>query len=160
MMPQMGMPGMGLAGMGVNPLLAGMGMSGMAGNPLLAQLLAQQSMGGGANVAQQQQGRKQRELYVGNLPIGMVNNMNLKEFFDLAFEAAFGPDASGLKPTVRADVNTAQTFAFVEFRTPELATQAMQLNGLSMHGRELRVARPSGYMPGPDGGVAMPGTPA
>jgi hypothetical protein len=41
-----------------------------------------------------------------------------------------------------------------QFRTPELATQALQLSGINMMGRELRLARPSGYQPPPGGDPA------
>lgn len=107
----------------INPMLAQM-MANMPGaasaNPMiLAQLLAQQAAaaagGGGANsVAAQQLSRKSRELYVGNIPLGTVNNQGLKEFFDTACEAAFGTDPQGFKPVVKAEINANGTFAFVE----------------------------------------------
>ena len=42
-------------------------------------------------------------------------------------------------------------FLVSQFRTPELATSGLQLSGINMMGRELRMARPSGYVP-PQGG--------
>ena len=106
-----------------NPMMATM-MANMPGaasaNPLLlAQLLAQQAGAAGAaagmnSVAAQQLSRKSRELYVGNIPLGTVNNQGLKEFFDTACEAAFGVDAQGFKPVVKAEINANGTFAFVE----------------------------------------------
>ena len=45
--------------------------------------------------------------------------------------------------------------AGLQFRTPDLATQALQLSGINMMGRELRLARPSGYMPPPGGDPAI-----
>jgi hypothetical protein len=54
-----------------------------------------------------------RELYVGNIPLPSTN-IRLKVFFDTACEAAFGVDGSGLKPVVKTEINTNDTFAFVE----------------------------------------------
>ena len=52
------------------------GVASMGGTAALASLLA-----GAAGGANSQAGRKQRELYVGNLPVGMVTNATLKELF-------------------------------------------------------------------------------
>ena len=56
---------------------------------LMATLLAQGggqpgAAGGAMNVA----GRKQRELYVGNLAVGAVNASTLKDFFTAALQSA------------------------------------------------------------------------
>ena len=127
--------------MGNNPALTA--------NPLMmAQLMAAQQnalMAGGQG--NQQLAKKQRELYVGNIPLGSINSATLKEFLDTACEAAFGVTA-GMKPVITAEINASGTFAFVEFRTPDLATQALQLSGISMMGRDLRIARPSVRHPG------------
>jgi hypothetical protein len=104
-------------------MMANMPGAASANPMLLAQLLAQQAGGGGMggmggggmnSVAAQQLSRKSRELYVGNIPLGTVNNQGLKEFFDTACEAAFGVDAGGFKPVVKAEINANGTFAFVE----------------------------------------------
>ena len=96
-----------------NPMASALGAGVGAANPLLlAQLLAAQQVPN--SVAQQQLTRKARELYVGNIPLGTVNNQGLKEFFDTACEAAFGVDKSGFKPVVKAEINANGTFAFVE----------------------------------------------
>jgi len=143
------------------PTVFSQGMGATANPLLLAQIMAAQAQaqsgGGAGSVMQQQLSRKSRELYVGNIPLGTINNGGLKEFFDTAMEAAFGADASGFKPVVKSEINANGTFAFVEFRTPELATSGLQLSGINMMGRELRMARPSGYVPPQGGDPALGG---
>jgi hypothetical protein len=39
-------------------------------------------------------------------------------------------------------------FAFVEFRTDELATTAMTLDKTELCGRQMNIGRPKGYVPG------------
>jgi hypothetical protein len=39
-------------------------------------------------------------------------------------------------------------FAFVEFRTEELATTAMTLDKTELCGRQMNIGRPKGYVPG------------
>jgi hypothetical protein len=44
-------------------------------------------------------------------------------------------------------VNITGRFAFVEFRLPEYATAALQLNGqIALMGNTLKIARPSSYV--------------
>eukprot|EP01050_Picozoa_sp_SAG11_P012026 SAG11_NODE_1311_length_5234_cov_4.354820_3_plen_208_part_00 len=129
--------GFGASGMGNNPALTS--------NPLMMQLLQQITRN--AATASPSTLKKSRELYVGNLLIGSVTNAQLIEFFNTAMEAAFGVDSGGFKPVLGAEIHATGTFGFVEFRTAQLATSALQLSGINMMGRELRLARPSGYVP-------------
>ena len=102
------------------PTVFSQGMGATANPLLLAQIMAAQAQaqaqsGGFAGlVTQQKLSLKFRELYVGNIPLGTINNGGLKEFFDTAMEAAFGADASGFKPVVKSEINANGTFAFVE----------------------------------------------
>jgi hypothetical protein len=47
-------------------------------------------------------------------------------------------------------------FAFVEFRVPEYATAALQLNGqIALMGNTLKIARPASYVEMPVGGTVI-----
>ena len=86
-------------------------------------MLRRTNLEGMGSVAQQQLSRKSRELYVGNIPLGTVTNIGLKEFFDTACEAAFGVDGSGFKPVVKSEINANGTFAFVEVPSQTLCAR-------------------------------------
>ena len=45
-------------------------------------------------------------------------------------------------------MSVAGRFAFVELRTEELATTAMQLDKTELLGRPMNIGRPKGYVPG------------
>ena len=118
------------------PTVFSQGMGATANPLLLAQIMAAQAQaqaqsGGFAGlVTQQKLSLKFRELYVGNIPLGTINNGGLKEFFDTAMEAAFGADASGFKPVVKSEINANGTFAFVEVPV------------FSVHGWKIDTSRP------------------
>ena len=76
--------------------------------------------------AMQPSGRKQRELYVGNLAVGIVNGDMLKEFL-----ASILTQCEGYSPTMGPPVAVVQLsgegkFAFVEFRDELIAVTALQ----------------------------------
>lgn len=93
-------------------------------------------------------GKKTRELYVGNLAIGMVSEQMLREFFNTAL-ANLAPEAaaSGQPMVVNVWMASDMKYSFVEFRTTELATTAMSLDKVELCGRSIHVGRPSGYVP-------------
>eukprot|EP00730_Choanoeca_flexa_P006362 TRINITY_DN12142_c0_g2_i18.p2 TRINITY_DN12142_c0_g2~~TRINITY_DN12142_c0_g2_i18.p2 ORF type:complete len:208 (+),score=25.22 TRINITY_DN12142_c0_g2_i18:2534-3157(+) len=74
--------------------------------------------------------KKQREVYVGNLAIGVVTEPVIRELFNAALEA-FVPNPSNMPPVVSAHMSGEGRFAFVELRNPELANAAMALDKLS-----------------------------
>ncbi|KAK9801404.1 hypothetical protein WJX73_006914 [Symbiochloris irregularis] len=118
---------------------------------LLAQqlLMQQQAMTGNMGMVA---GRKQREVYVGNLTIGVVTDLMLKELFSGAL-AHYVPDPVGNPPVVNAQLDPSGRFGFVEMRTEELAAAAMSLDKVELCGRNINVGRPKGYVE-PPGGVA------
>mmetsp|Transcript_10885 Transcript_10885/g.26685 ORF Transcript_10885/g.26685 Transcript_10885/m.26685 type:complete len:527 (-) Transcript_10885:296-1876(-) len=95
--------------------------------------------------------KKAREIYVGNITVGVTHGMLMQ-----LFESAVGGVAE-------INMNESGKYAFVEFKTPEHATKALSLDGMDLAGRKLRVGRPAGYnaggmMPGPRLGFgAAPG---
>lgn len=125
---------------------------------LLAQALLQQQ----AMAAQQAtpqltatQQRKAREIYIGNLAIGTVSPEILREFFNAAL-AGMVPDPVTNPPCINVNWDGSGRFAFVEFRTPELATAAMMLDKVELCGRAMNVGRPKGYVEPPPGYVQPP----
>ena len=50
-------------------------------------------------------------------------------------------------PCPNASIAGGHTFAFVEFRDEQLCETAMQFNGITLHGRALKIGHPNGYVP-------------
>ena len=120
------------------------------------QIMAQQLLGvknqqsttvpGIADVAAITLDRKQREAYVGNLSMGIITKQLLEEFFNQALSHMM-PDPVATPPVININMEPQGRFAFVEFRTRELANQALLMDKLvELHGRQLHVGRPKGYL--------------
>jgi splicing factor U2AF subunit len=70
-------------------------------------------------------------MYVGNLIPGVTNQAILKQIFNSALMAAF-PGSSlvpGAEPVVAVNLHTDGKYAFVELRTPDMASATLALNG-------------------------------
>ena len=102
----------------------------------------------------QPSGRKQRELYVGNLAVGIVNQDMLKEFFSSILTLCPGYSPTMGPPVAVVQLSGEGKFAFVEFRDELIAVTALQLDKVEFAGRPLNIGRPAGYMPAP--GVPLP----
>ncbi|GIL73768.1 hypothetical protein Vretifemale_3880 [Volvox reticuliferus] len=89
--------------------------------------------------------RKAREIYVGNLAIGVVTSDMLRELFNTIL-ANQVPDPANAPPVVNVNLDSAGRFAFVEFRTRELTDAAIQLDKLELCGRQMNIGRPKGYV--------------
>mmetsp|Transcript_14660 Transcript_14660/g.43583 ORF Transcript_14660/g.43583 Transcript_14660/m.43583 type:complete len:410 (-) Transcript_14660:289-1518(-) len=99
--------------------------------------------------------KKQRELYIGNLAVGAVTPVMLKELFTVPLSTLPEQAASQLPPVLEARVDPNGKFAFIEFASEELCTTALNLfNGMELCGREMKIARPAGYVPPPAGAAA------
>ncbi|KAK9825489.1 hypothetical protein WJX74_001008 [Apatococcus lobatus] len=116
---------------------------------LLAQqlLMQQQQMAGGGGLSSN---KKQREVYVGNLTIGVVADVMLRELFNGAL-AHLVPDPVANPPVVNAQLDPSGRFGFVEMRSEELATSGMALDKVELCGRHINVGRPKGYVEPPQG---------
>ncbi len=102
--------------------------------------------GGIADVAAITLDRKQREAYVGNLAVGVITRELLEEFFNQALSHMM-KDPIATPPVININMDAQGRFAFVEFRTRELANQSMLMDKLvEVHGRHLHVGRPKGYL--------------
>lgn len=91
--------------------------------------------------------KTQREVYVGNLAVGLVTEDVLKTLFNNALVAAFPQNnMPGMEPVVSVSMHSDGRYAFVELRTPEMATEALKIAGLQLLGQAISVGRPSGYV--------------
>ncbi|KXZ48038.1 hypothetical protein GPECTOR_31g402 [Gonium pectorale] len=92
--------------------------------------------------------KTQRELYIGNLVPGAVTDVALRQLFNTTLAAAFPAAAApGNEPVVNVNLHSDGRYAFVEFRTPEMATAALALNAqVTLLGQTISVGRPSGYV--------------
>jgi len=87
----------------------------------------------------------QRRLYVGNLPDD-VSETQLMEFFNGAMIKANVVKTPG-SPVVSVTIYREKAYAFIELRNSDEATIGMSFDGITLHGKSLRVRRPTDYQP-------------
>lgn len=90
--------------------------------------------------------KKNREIYVGNLLVGVVTADTLKQLFDSSLAVAFPNENPLVKPVVHVQMSFDMKYAFIQLQTEEMAGAAIQLNGVELCGRQLNIARPSGWV--------------
>lgn len=99
--------------------------------------------------------KKQRELYIGNVPTGSVSEPMLKELFGQILHQCGGfdptPGPAVLNVQLRgggaaAGGGTGTTFAFVEFRDETCSATISNFNGMELYGRNLKISHPNGYV--------------
>lgn len=93
-------------------------------------------------------GNKSRRLYVGNLPFNVgLTEQALVQFFSAIYIAAFRPQLNPQEalPCESVWLRSDGNFGFIELRGDLEAVNMMQLNGIYLHGRPLRINRPSDY---------------
>ena len=73
--------------------------------------------------------RQSKRLFVYNLP-GTANEATLQDFFNLQLNGL--NVVSGVDPCTSAQLSKDQTFALLEFKSPEDATMALAMDGISM----------------------------
>lgn len=83
--------------------------------------------------------RAQRRIYVGGIPM-MAGEDDLTTLFN----RLVGRN-SGLDPVLAVQIAQDHSYAFIEFRTPEQATQAIELDGTPFQDVTLRIRRPKEY---------------
>ncbi|CAM6002499.1 unnamed protein product [Sphagnum balticum] len=109
------------------------------------QLPFAQSFNGGAPANGSGPVRQAKRLYVGNLPVP-VGEAELKTFFSRSYSAAH--PRSQPECVTGIYLNLEKKFAFIEWRTPEEATIALNtLDGLTLRGQQLKLRRPTDYDP-------------
>ncbi|TKY88008.1 hypothetical protein EX895_003104 [Sporisorium graminicola] len=100
-----------------------------------------------AELAAQNANRQARRLYVGNIT-PQTNEQNIIAFFnEQMLKLKLGTEPG--EPAVSAQVNVDKGYAFVEFRHPDEATNAMSFDGIVFQAQSLKIRRPKDYT-GPD----------
>lgn len=96
-----------------------------------------------------QQTAKSRRLYIGNIPFQAgLTDVALTQFFSALYIAGFRANNPGeCLPVVSFWLHSDGKFGFMELRGEQEAVNMMQFNGVFLHGRPLRVNRPSDYKP-------------
>lgn len=137
-----------------------MGLAGMQQQHIMAAMLAAQApgvsnssgLGAGAPMpGMQVAGRKQRELYVGNLTPGVCTPDLVKQFFTQILTTCEGYSPTMGPPVACVQLSGEGKFAFVEFTSEMMAVTALQLDKVELAGRALNVGRPAGFIPPPPG---------
>ncbi|CAN8067965.1 unnamed protein product [Agarophyton chilense] len=92
---------------------------------------------------------KSRRLYIGNVPYHVgLTDVALTQFFSALYIAGFGPNRPAQPlPVISFWLHADGKFGFMELRGEQEAVNMMQFNGVFLHGRPLRVNRPSDYRP-------------
>eukprot|EP00177_Eucheuma_denticulatum_P005441 GFKZ01009893.1.p1 GENE.GFKZ01009893.1~~GFKZ01009893.1.p1 ORF type:complete len:478 (+),score=75.75 GFKZ01009893.1:171-1436(+) len=92
---------------------------------------------------------KSRRLYIGNIPFQAgLTDVALTQFFSALYIAGFRPNRKGEPlPVISFWLHGDGKFGFMELRGEQEAVNMMQFNGVFLHGRPLRVNRPSDYRP-------------
>jgi splicing factor U2AF 65 kDa subunit len=100
---------------------------------------------------------KSRRLYVGNIPYHVgIAEYGMVQLFSALYVAAFRPLNEGEPlPVSSFWLHADGKFGFMELRGDAEAVDIMQLNGIVLHGRALRVNRPSDYRPEVHGPAAI-----
>jgi len=95
-----------------------------------------------------QQTRHARRLYIGHLPPN-VTEAELHSFFRQAIEQALvAKPTDDEDPILSVYINHERRFCFLEFRTVEMATACLALDGINIHGKgKVKVKRPNDYNP-------------
>jgi splicing factor U2AF 65 kDa subunit len=114
------------------------------------QMGAYGSSGGMRSHAQSQTPQnKSRRLYVGNIPYHAgISENGMVQLFSALYVAGFRPLVPGEPlPVTSFWLHTDGKFGFMELRGDSEAVDVMQFNGLVLHGRPLRINRPSDFRP-------------
>ena len=99
-----------------------------------------------------QQTRHARRLYIGHLPPHVTEN-ELHQFFRSSIEQALPPNSPGTNngkleedPILSVYINHERRFCFLEFKTVEMTTACMALDGIDIRGKgKVKVKRPNDY---------------
>lgn len=92
--------------------------------------------------------RKDRRLYVGNLPLGAgLTEKQLSEFISTSMRQRGMLAQDAPDPVLSVWLSPEGTYAFVEFHTVEAANNGLGLNGIMLLTSALRISRPNNYQP-------------
>ena len=100
---------------------------------------------GGTDTGLPQQTRHARRLYLGNLP--NVQEEEVHDFFRNAIQQAM-PSKLEEDPILSVYINHERRFCFLEFKSVEMTTACLQLDGIDINGKgKVHVKRPNDYNP-------------
>jgi splicing factor U2AF 65 kDa subunit len=104
---------------------------------------------------------KSRRLYVGNIPYHAgISENGMVQLFSAMYVAGFRALLPGEPlPVTSFWLHADGKFGFMELRGDSEAVDMMQFNGLILHGRPLRVNRPSDFRPEMHAGANLPPSP-
>ena len=96
------------------------------------------------------QAKKQREIYVGNLAMGVVTPVMLRDLFNGALSqlvpVQFQMPGMLRLPVVSIQMDASGRFGFIEMLTEDLADAALHLDKVQLCGRSMNIGRPKGYI--------------
>ncbi|KAI9482543.1 hypothetical protein BDB00DRAFT_775367 [Zychaea mexicana] len=92
-------------------------------------------------------GSRARRLYVGQIPFE-IDEKAMADFFNSTMQQLASTEGDAV---VSVQINHDKNYAFVEFETPEQATQAMAFDGINFQTQTLKIRRPKDYQPPTDG---------
>ena len=122
------------------------------GAMMMQQQMMQQMQAQQMNTVLQQQAavtRRARRLHIGNLPPGL-NPAALRELFNDTMKAAkLTLDEEPCVNDVSMNPGPDTKFAFLEFRSAAETNNAMNLDGMQLLGKNIKVSRPNDFMPAP-----------
>jgi len=99
----------------------------------------------GGNLSQPQQTRHARRLYIGHLPVEL-SEQEVHEFFRTAIRTAMDDKQPEEDPILSVYINVDRRFAFVEFKTMEICTACLALDGINVCGKgKVKIKRPNDY---------------
>lgn len=95
--------------------------------------------------------RKDRRLYVGNLPLNVgLSEKQIAEFIVSLLRQRGMIGLEEKEPIISVWVAPEGTYCFVEFSTVQLACEALSLTGTMLLNQTLRVSRPNNWAPSAD----------
>ena len=95
---------------------------------------------------------------MGNLMAGVTTIEVLKDLFNALMAQALPHCVEHGEPVINVNMDASQKFGFVEFRTEEIATCALNLDKMDVAGRQMNIGRPKGYVEPPTRVQAQQGT--
>jgi splicing factor U2AF subunit len=147
--------GMRTGGLAVGPTGANIGLNGA---PLSQRNPSSSSSSSSSSaIAQPQQTRHARRLYVGNIPD--LSEDEVHTFFrdairdSIVLDPALNPNAASHKaqyvdsdPIISVYINRERRFVFLEYKTMEITSACLALDGIDVMGRgKVKVKRPNDY---------------
>ncbi|XP_020800611.1 splicing factor U2AF 50 kDa subunit [Drosophila serrata] len=91
--------------------------------------------------------RQARRLYVGNIPFGITEE-DMMDFFNQQLKAlGLNKHNGDGNAVLTCQTNLEKNFAFLEFRSMDEATQAINFDGINFRGQNLKIRRPHDYHP-------------